>query len=186
MGWGQNVRARLLGPLLRLLIRCRVSPDQITLLSLVAGVAFAPLLFWNRAAAIVALVLHVVLDGIDGPLARQLGTNSRQGSFTDSTSDQIVVAATTLALISIKTVDSVTGGVYIFVYTLVVAFAMVRNALGVPYLWLVRPRFVVYACAALELSGYAPIGMLNVVLWVCNAALGIKMATGFYFIRRSL
>ena len=35
------------------------------------------------------------------------------------------------------------GGLYVFFYTMVVIFAMVRSALAIPYSWLVRPRFII-------------------------------------------
>ncbi|MEX2174264.1 MAG: CDP-alcohol phosphatidyltransferase family protein [Pirellulaceae bacterium] len=192
MVWTQELRAKLLGPLLRLLARCGVLPDHITLISLLFGLAFCPLWLWPagpawaRPAALAALLLHVLLDGLDGPLARLLGTASRRGSFTDSLADQIVVTASTLALMAgpQPAVGIWAGGSYIFFYAMVVAFAMVRNALNVPYTWLVRPRFWVYAWIAVEYL-LAP-GWMNAVLGVLAAALAIKMVSGFVAIRRLL
>ena len=51
----------------------------------------------HEIAALVALSLHVLIDGLDGPLARHLGIASRSGSFTDTMADQVVVVATTSA-----------------------------------------------------------------------------------------
>src|SRR5262245_2115636 len=86
MVWGQALRAWMLGPLIRLLASAGVTPDQITAVSLACGLAFCPLwlwpgsLTWAQPAALIALLLHVLLDGLDGPLARFLGTASRRGS----------------------------------------------------------------------------------------------------------
>ncbi|MEZ6058571.1 MAG: CDP-alcohol phosphatidyltransferase family protein, partial [Planctomycetaceae bacterium] len=80
----QQWRGKLFQPLLRSLTACRVSPSHLTLLSFIAGTMFAPL--WNQSAiiALAALVGHVLLDGLDGPLARYQGVASRRGSFTDT------------------------------------------------------------------------------------------------------
>lgn len=192
MVWGQELRAWLLAPLLRTLAAAGVTPDQITAASLLCGLAFCPLWLWpgspagTRPAALAMLLLHVLLDGLDGPLARHLGIASRRGSFTDTLADQIVVTASMLAIMATPgaLVSSWTGGVYIFLYAMVVAFAMVRNALGVPYSWLVRPRFWVYAWIAVE--QFFLIGWMDLVVGGFAALLAVKLATGFVAIRRML
>jgi len=59
--------------------------------------------------------------------------------FADSMADQLVVVASTVTLMSIHVVGILPGSVYIVAYTVVMLFAMARNALSVPYSWLVRP-----------------------------------------------
>jgi len=192
MIWGQEVRARLLGPLLRLLASVGVTPDQVTAVSLLFGLAFCPLWlwpgspWWAKAAALATLLLHVLVDGIDGPLARHLGIASRKGSFTDTMADQIVVTITTLTLMVAPTpaLSVWIGSLYIFGYATVVGFAMIRNALGVPYSWLLRPRFWVYAWIAVDWLLLA--GWINVVVGGFTLLMSIKVATGFVAIRRML
>lgn len=180
----QRARAIVLAPLLRALTRARIGPDAVTLASLALGLAFAPLYFVSLPAALAALALHVVLDGVDGPLARHLGRASRRGSFTDTTVDQVVVTVSTAALVHAGHVGAAAGTLYVFVYAAVVAFAMVRNALDVPYSWLVRPRFVVYAWIAVE--RYAWAGSLGPVVWLCTTLLALKLVSGFVRLRRRL
>lgn len=184
MVWFQQLRAVCLGPLLRLLVALKIHPDHVTLASLAAGLTFCPLYNYSPLAAVLALALHVLLDGLDGPLARFAGVASRRGSFTDSMADQVVVVASTISLMAAKDLDLVAGSLYIFVYTLVVGFAMVRNAMRVPYSWVVRPRFIVYAWIAVQLW-WLP-GSLTTVVWICNALLSWKVLTGFWKIRRSI
>ncbi len=192
MVWGQELRAWWLGPLLRGLAWCGVAPDQVTLASLAVGLAFCPLWLWpgspawSKPAALVALLLHVLLDGLDGPLARHLGVASRRGSFTDTLADQMVVTASTLALMATpQPAASIwPGGLYLFLYSVVVGFAMLRNALGVPYSWLVRPRFWVYGWIAVD--AFLLPGWMDVVLGGFAAVLAVKLASGFVAIRRML
>jgi phosphatidylglycerophosphate synthase len=192
MVWGQQVRAQALGPLLRLLAAAGTTADHLTGASLVVGLAFCPLWLWPgspvwaKPVALVALLIHVLLDGLDGPLARFMGTASRRGSFTDTVADQIVVTATTLAVMAAPQppIGIWVGGLYVFVYAMVVGFAMIRNALSVPYSWLVRPRFWVYGWIAVDL--YLFPGWMNVVVGAFVVLLAWKMATGFMAIRRML
>jgi phosphatidylglycerophosphate synthase len=192
MVWWQDLRAWLLGPLLRLMAAGGVTPDHVTLASLASGLAFCPLWLWpgspawSKPAALAALLLHVLLDGLDGPLARHLGTASRRGSFTDSLADQIVVTASTLALLAAPNpgLSGWIAGLYLFLYATVVGFAMIRNAIGRPYSWLVRPRFWVYGWIAVD--QFLLPGWMDVVLCGFAVVLGIKMASGFVAIRRAL
>jgi phosphatidylglycerophosphate synthase len=192
MQWSQQLRARWLGPMLRGASWLGLRAGHVTFASLASGLAFFPLYVgrdhgpWMLPAALGALLLHVLLDGFDGPLARHQGRSSRRGSFTDTCSDQVVVTTTTLALITCQppVLGQTWGGIYIFLYTMVVAFAMVRNALGVPYSWLIRPRFWVYGWIAIE-AYYLP-GTMDYVVGLFSLALLLKMLTGFAVLRRIL
>lgn len=184
MEWSQTWRARLLGPLLRAMAALRINADHLTALSLLTGLAFCPVYFYSKPLALLLLALHVAIDGLDGPLARHLGRDGRAGSFTDSLSDQIVVTASTITLMADHVIGLVPGCVYVFTYAIVVVFAMVRNAMHVPYSWLVRPRFFVYLWFIVEL--YVWPNTIDWLLWGFIALLTAKMLSGFVRIRTQL
>ena len=52
----------------------------------------------------------------DGPLTRHQGTASRRGSFTDTSADQLVIAATTAVLVYDGMVGKIAGVAYVFAY----------------------------------------------------------------------
>lgn len=184
MQWGQQLRHQLLAPILRLLIALNVTANHLTCASLAAGFAFAWLFPIDRALGFFALALHVVLDGIDGPLARAKGTASKRGSFTDTAADQLVVLLSALVFIQEGMLGVVPGMIYVFAYTIAVGFSMVRNALGIPYSWLVRPRFVVYLWAIVEAYFFPE--TLSIIVWIANCLLAWKVWTGFQKIRQRL
>ncbi len=180
----QKVRAVLLRPLLYGLTKCGITADILTFISLCLGLAACPAYFYSEALFLSLILAHVLMDGFDGPLARYQKKASRKGSFSDTMSDQIVVAATTITLIYANVIGIVPGSVYIFVYTVVIAFSVVRNALKTPYSWLVRPRFIVYSWFVVEF--YCWPGKTDYLLWIFSALLTLKMLTGFYKIRKKL
>lgn len=185
MKWGQDFRAKLLGPLLISLAAARMRASHVTLGSLLFGLAFCPLYLAGFPVwAFAALTLHVLLDGLDGPLARHAGTASSRGSFTDTMADQVVVTATIIAMIQAGSASIWAGGLYAFFYTMVVVFAMVRNALQEPYSWLFRPRFLIFIWFVVE--SFWLQNTLNLVLWPAVALLAIKTLTGFLSIRRKI
>ncbi|WP_298862709.1 CDP-alcohol phosphatidyltransferase family protein [uncultured Gimesia sp.] len=188
MDSSQAQRHRLFLPLLNLFVKCRITPNHLTCLSLLCGLGFCFIygLNWNLAKPLAfgLLLLHVLLDGIDGPLARLTGTAGNRGSFTDTTSDQLIVAFTTMTMIHYGLINVIPGSLYLFFYTLVVVFAMIRSSMAIPYSWLIRPRLIVYAWFLVEV--YLFPGTLNYLLWFFTILLAWKSLTGFYKIRKKL
>lgn len=78
----------------RWLIRSRITPNQITVASLATGLAGAWLLgAGGRPAALAGLVLFqlsVILDHVDGEVARLKFLSSRLGKWLDNVSDHVV------------------------------------------------------------------------------------------------
>ncbi|QTN31492.1 CDP-alcohol phosphatidyltransferase family protein [Akkermansiaceae bacterium] len=185
MAWSQGLRAALLDPLLHALTWAHVTANHITVASLLCGLAFVPA--FGLVAPWLAfslLFLHVLLDGLDGPLARFRGTASDRGSFTDTMVDQLVVSVVMIAMIHSGHAGLWPGSLYIFFYLLVVTFAFIRNALKQPYSWLLRPRFIVFIWLMVDV--YLWPGTLDWVLWAAVAVLALKSATGFWVIRRRM
>jgi len=180
----QQWREKVLRPALVAGTSMGLHPGLVTATSLASGLAFAPLWSISNAGALAVLALHVLLDGLDGPLARWQGRDSARGSFTDTVCDQLVVAAVVLTLISDQRLGPIPGGAFLFLYTLVVAFAMVRNALAVPYSWLIRPRFLLYA--AIPVEAWLEAGVVTPLCVVLAILLGLKGASGFVAIRKAL
>jgi len=175
----------LLLPLLKLLEAGEVRAGHLTFLSLIAGLVFCPVFIWSsKPVALSLLLLHVLLDRLDGPLARHLGRASDRGSFTDTMADQVVVTFSTLTLIHVQLASLWPGVMYLFFYTVVGLFAMARNAMAIPYSWLVRPRFFVYLGIPVDL--YLWPRSLDVLLWIVLALLAWKVLTGFVNIRKRL
>ncbi|SCX50651.1 CDP-diacylglycerol--glycerol-3-phosphate 3-phosphatidyltransferase [Klenkia marina] len=100
---GVNLRpavARVWAPVVRTLLRLGVTADAITVLGTVGAVASAVfvigngVLFWGAAA----VTVFVLLDMLDGALARARGGGSVFGAVLDSTGDRAADAAIFAAL----------------------------------------------------------------------------------------
>ncbi|MBC8283982.1 MAG: CDP-alcohol phosphatidyltransferase family protein, partial [Nitrospinae bacterium] len=90
------------GWIVRLLYSTPVTPNQITVLSLVLGLLSVGFYVSGRSDALVwgAVFLYgkVVLDNVDGNLARVRGTSSRFGRFLDSIADFLVTVLVYIAI----------------------------------------------------------------------------------------
>ncbi len=185
MEYGQQLRESSLAPFLHWLIKMRVTADAVTILSMGCGLVAGGLWYFQYSWTAVALLwLHVVTDGLDGPLARIQNRASPRGSFTDSFCDQVVVTAVTISLMMTHHVSLLGGTIFLVAYTGVLAIAMVRNSLQVPYSWLIRPRFFVYVAMLLALLGLPQ--SVELVIWCSNILLTLKLASGFWKLRNRL
>lgn len=86
---------RVIMPVARLLLACRITPDMVTWAGTIATVVVALVCFssgwlWQGVAILLVFILS---DSLDGTMARLSGRASRWGAFLDSTLDRIADGA---------------------------------------------------------------------------------------------
>ncbi len=183
----QAIRLNLTRPILVRLTALNVTADIVTMLAGVVGLCFVPLWLLNhKILAITCLLVHILLDGLDGTLARYQNLASSRGSFTDTAVDQFVMTCVTITwLITEPSSENIAAAsAYIFLYTIVVSLAMVRNAMSVPFAFVVRPRFFVYLAMATDY--WFELNSTIYILVIANLLLGISALTGCYVLRQNL
>jgi phosphatidylglycerophosphate synthase len=89
--------------LVRPLVRTSITPNQVTFLSLCAGLASAACIVEGSRASLLAggalLFASAILDGVDGMIARLKKTSSETGHAIDGAADYAVNLATTAAAV---------------------------------------------------------------------------------------
>ena len=84
----------ILTPVVELLDKRGIHPDQVTLVGFVIGLLAVPLLaaqLWG--AALIMIILNRILDGLDGALARHQKSSSSAGGYLDICVDFLFYAA---------------------------------------------------------------------------------------------
>lgn len=82
--------ARVVRPLIRLLIRLHVPATAVTAAGLVLTIAGAGILATGHfVAGVLVAGVGSALDILDGPLARATGTDSKRGAFIDTVGDRL-------------------------------------------------------------------------------------------------
>ncbi len=158
--WWQRVRDKILAPTTLILNRYHVSPDQVTTTAVLIMVGcFALALTTNIPwLAIMGLWLQFIIDGLDGPLARQVSTPLNlspsvgltglkkldRGTFVDMGADYLSVVFQGLYLIFFTTVGLVISLIYVGLHGIVICLAVYRIHDGRPYKILVRPQLFVF------------------------------------------
>ena len=146
----QKIRDGLFGPLVRMLIRCRITADLISLLSLLQLVPFGYLLLTagnsqQIAVASIFVWLHVSLDALDGPIARTTGTAGPAGAFTDMCVDHSGMLITSCILTAAGFINPTAAVAYVSSYTVAVAFTIWLNMIGQPFKLVIRTKYLLYA-----------------------------------------
>lgn len=141
--------------------------------------------FWgSQVLAGLCLLLHVFLDGLDGPVARRLGTANRVGAFTDMCLDHIGFLVVAVVLAAAGLVHGAAATAYASSYTLAIVLVVLLNLLQKPLWFMVRTKYAFYAVYFLYILGGPN--------WMTYAALGfaglhtIFVLIGFLAVRRAL
>ena len=79
--------ARILLPVVWLLVKLRVPPNAVSLSQIPVGIVAATLVTYSPRVSFLLFVFAVVMDGVDGALARRLGKESTHGALVDQVSD---------------------------------------------------------------------------------------------------
>jgi len=140
----QQLRDRMLLPILKLLKKLDVSANFISYAGLFLLTGFVYYASVKPVIASLFLISHIVLDGLDGPLARYNKRNGASGAFTDIICDHTGMAVVVLTLIGTGLVNPLIASTYIYAYTILVIFLIIRNKLGVPAKFAIRTKYYVY------------------------------------------
>lgn len=81
--WFQHSKDKALRPLARLAHQLKLTPDHITVLSLLLGLTSAAVLPWHYWLAVGILLLSSLCDALDGTLARLIQQRSSYGAQLD-------------------------------------------------------------------------------------------------------
>lgn len=143
----QKIRQYLLTPLTRALSRLGISADMLSFASVLLGLDFFLLAPVHFEVAFWLLIASLVCDGLDGVEARATRTATARGSFTDVFCDQTVVVFCVAGLAWKGLVHPVLAILFVYTYTVQVAFLIIHRLLHVSSKGIVRPSRMVLSAA---------------------------------------
>jgi len=91
-------RQKIFQPLLVLIDKTCITPDMLSVLGILVMLLLPLGFLYSPAYLILAYLLHLFLDGIDGALARYKGISSQRGAYLDVVVDHASLVATVLTL----------------------------------------------------------------------------------------
>lgn len=132
----------LLTPAIVLLNKCGVTANQLTLVGFFIGLLAVPLLaFQCWYAALAAIVLNRVFDGLDGALARYANQSSSAGGFLDITLDFLFYAAIPFGFILANTEQNAVAGSFLLAAFIGTGSSFLAFAIAAEKFKLEKPQF---------------------------------------------
>jgi len=148
-----QLKDSLLFPLTSLLQLAHIKPIYLSLAGIIVLLFTLTLsLLLNQPFYfLIGLLAHLILDGLDGPLARRQKTIA-YGALADITADHIGIITASLLISYFNYAPNAIVIIYTLLYTAVIALAIIRNVLKIPYQFLFRPRLYVYLALVIDYS----------------------------------
>ena len=135
---------RLYLPLVRLLAAVGVSPNTVSLLGPLLGLVFVYTVRRNPRLSFFIWLPSMMVDGVDGALARYLGRANSFGALMDQVSDHTRETLIVVGLTAAGALSPLWGSLYPFVYTALNVTLFLGNRFGVPVPFAVKSWMVLY------------------------------------------
>lgn len=132
----------LLEPLVVLFYKGGVTADQLTVTGFLIGMLALPLIafeLWH--AALIAIILNRVFDGLDGALARYAGQSSSAGGYLDITLDFLFYAAVPLSFILVNPEQNAIAGALLLAAFIGTGSSFLAFAIAAEKFQLDKPQF---------------------------------------------
>lgn len=132
----------LLEPLVVLFYKGGITADQLTVAGFLVGMLALPLIafeLWH--AALIAIILNRVFDGLDGALARYAGQSSSAGGYLDITLDFLFYAAVPLGFVLVNPEQNAIAGALLLAAFIGTGSSFLAFAIAAEKFQLDKPQF---------------------------------------------
>ena len=179
------VRAAVLwatGPAVRLLAALGVPPNALSMSQIVLGFVILALVPTAPAAAFFLFLGTLLIDGMDGALARSTGTASRFGALVDQYCDHIREVTVIAGMAVVGPLHPLPAVLYGLIYTGTNFTLYIANAYGAPVQWAAKSYLIVYPALGLYLL--AGIDLLTPAVVLSETLMLVVIGMGMRNLRR--
>ncbi|HPQ71367.1 MAG TPA: CDP-alcohol phosphatidyltransferase family protein [bacterium] len=179
-------RTKLIRPLAMLFVRRNVRSDSLTLFSfLLVPLVFFPLFGLKQYIwCWIVLTLHILLDGLDGPVARLGRYASDKGALSDILNDITGMVVVMLTAMQFGFAYPMAGGLYIATYLYMIIMIIARNIMEMPFKVVFKSKYWMFVFLLVTVhSGY---DLLNPFLLIMSVYQAVIAAVGVFHLRRHL
>lgn len=169
--WIRGIRDIITYPIIRILAAIGIRPDVLTYLGIISMLGFVYFVDSNPVYASGCLVASLLMDNLDGGLARYLKVQSDLGKFTDVLADTLNFTLFVLGLVYASLISGVVAVLYVYFTIIMRILLIIKKNLHKETDWLIRP-----------LSG----GLLHVYAIVSYALYIVFAFTGFDILEKAV
>ena len=185
-------RSVLFKPILSILTKLGINSNHISFLGLIFSFIMFYFLIKNQVInSLIFFILILLVDGIDGSLARYQEKTTDKGKFFDMVVDSIVATLLVLGLMILDQINYLNGALFIYLMLLAIIFAIMINSKHYKTDWLFHaragffahlPKNIFYVFFVLWVLGIA--NFINSWVIVSNIFLAVLCLVYFFIIWR--
>jgi phosphatidylglycerophosphate synthase len=143
-GRWRTARDRLFKPLSVFLAEKGVLPEHASLLGILSVAPFIYFFKFNPWLSFVFLLLNIFFDGLDGPLARIGGRQSKSGAFTDFVCDHFSFLVIFMTMFYFQMMNGFWAALYLVNYLVMLTMVIYCRAMKIRFFPVVRSKYVIY------------------------------------------
>lgn len=150
-----SLRTKFFNPISKVLTFFHITPDILSYKGMLLMVAFIFVAGHSLVFGFWLIVSRMLLDILDGPLARYQKTGSDRGKFVDVLMDQLGFAMFVFGIIKLGLITGLVGAIYLYLIALVTILMIIKNSFSRQSNWLffasagAFPYLFIYASYAL-------------------------------------
>lgn len=184
LGPFRRALSALLQPLVRLLAYLHVPPNLVSSLQIGGGVTILVILPRYPRAAFLLFLTTLLLDGIDGALARATGRSSSFGALYDQFCDHARETLVVAALAAAGALSPLPAVLYPFTYVAFNLTLYLGNSYAAPLPFAVKSYLTLYPAIFLYL--WLGINWLDYATWLSLLLMGLVIALGLWRLRSAM
>lgn len=135
----RNIKDIITYPIIRVLAGMGVHPDLLTYLGVLSMLGFIYFVDHDPLSACACLAATLVMDSLDGALARYLHIDSDRGKFVDIFADNLNFTLFVIGLLYASLIDGVTAVLFTYFMLLTRVLLIFRKNVGQKSDWIIRP-----------------------------------------------
>jgi len=151
--WAE-ARTRFFRPVCSYLHRYGITADHLTLAGLYPMLfLFFPMFYLRlRIMGYFILGFHLLMDAIDGPMARFQGVQGNKGALLDMVDDLTGMGVVVITAVHFGYLFPFIGMVYVFSYLYMIVLSVGQNLAGNPFRFVVKTKYPFYILFVLKAS----------------------------------
>lgn len=180
----KDIRTKIFLPVSKVLMKLGFNANLVSYIGFLLLIGFIYYVTSKQMVASIFLLFHILIDAFDGPLARLMKQDGDSGAFTDIICDHTGMIVVMITLIYANLVNPIIASIYIYIYTIMIIFVIVRNKMNIPAKIIIRTKYYVYILYGV--LAFWHVNYLNIALIIFNILMIPSIVTGYLAIKRAL
>lgn len=175
-----HLKMKIFAPLLKILDKLKVKPNYVSVFSVLTVIASFALAvnYWNPLFFIIGMWVHLIIDGIDGTLARFQKSDNINGAIFDVISDHFGIIFFCIFVVIFGFANVYNVSILFLLYSIIIAISLYFLKKNISFVFVLRPR--IYLFGAVTYDYIIFIGFTELIAFLANILMVLSIFIAFY------